>query len=89
MSIYFLNHTLGYTLQKKMYAVIKNALCGEFNCHIKKYDKYNILECFLKHDFYTFYGSVLTLIGFAIFTEKILYVFKILSIHLAIPATCD
>ena len=37
---------------------------------------------------YTFYGMVLTLIGFAIFTENTLYVFKILSIYLAIPATC-
>ena len=48
-------------------------------------------ECFLKHDVcatYTFYGSVFTLIGFAIFTENTLYVFKIFSIHLAIPATC-
>ena len=34
----------------------------------------------------TFYGSVLTLIGFAIFTENTLCVFKILSIHLAEPA---
>ena len=31
----------------------------------------------------TFYGSVLTLIGFAIFTENTLCIFKILSIHLA------
>ena len=37
---------------------------------------------------YTIYGSVFTLIDFAIFTENALYVFKILSIHLAIPATC-
>ena len=33
----------------------------------------------------TFYGIVLTLIGFAIFTENTLCIFKILSIHLAIP----
>ena len=43
-------------------------------------------ECFLIHDvcvlLYTFYGSAFTLIGFAIFTENRLYVFKILSIHL-------
>ena len=51
-------------------------------------------ECVLKHDVCAtiyilhVYGSVFTLIGFAIFTENTLYVFKILSIHLAIPTTC-
>ena len=47
--------------------------------------------CFLKHDVWaTSYilRSVFTLIDFAIFTENALYVFKILSIHLAIPASC-
>ena len=47
------------------------------------------IGCFLKLDvcvvLNTFYGSVLTLMGFAIFTENTLCVFKILSIHLAIP----
>ena len=37
-------------------------------------------KCFLKHDVW---ASVFTLIDFAIFTENTLYVFKILSIHLA------
>ena len=48
------------------------------------------LGCFMKLDVCVllnpFYGSVLTLIGFAIFTENTLCVFKILSIHLAEPA---
>ena len=45
------------------------ALCGQFNCHIRRYN------------FYIFYCSVLTLISFAMFTENTQYVFKILSIH--------
>ena len=46
-------------------------------------------ECFLKLDvcvlLNAFYGSVLTLNDLAICTENTLCVFKILSIHLAIP----
>ena len=65
----------------------ENTLCVQFNCHRKKYDKYNFLGCFMKLDvcvlLNTFYGSVLALIGFAINT---LCVFKILSIHLVEPA---
>ena len=41
-----------------------------------------LFECVLLN---TFYDSVLTLIGFAMFTENTLCVFKILSIHLAVP----
>ena len=33
-----------------MDAVLKNALCGEFNCHKKSTTSKTSFECFLKHD---------------------------------------
>ena len=60
--------------------------------NLKSTTSTTVFQCFLKHDvratLYILYGSVFTVIDFAIFTENALYVFKILSILLAIPATC-
>ena len=81
--------TLLVTRCKKQDAVLKNALCVQFNCHRKKYNKYNFFECFVKSNvcvlLNAFYGSCLSLYDIAICTENTLCVFKILSIHLAIP----
>ena len=84
----FLNHTLGYTMQKKRMRFIKMHCVYNLIVTEKSMTSITFLDAF--EAWYvcvllnTFYGSVLTLIGFAILTENTLCVFKILSIHLAI-----
>ena len=50
VNLFFKTHPWLHDAKKKPDVVLKIALCVEFNCHGKKYDKYNILECFLKLD---------------------------------------
>ena len=90
VSLFFKSHPWLHDANKQIRFLkmhyVKNLIVTE-----KSMTSTTVFECFLKHDVWaTLYilRQCFTLIDFAIFTENALYVFKILSIHLAIPAIC-
>ena len=69
-----------------MHVVLKNALENLILTEKRKCTtSITFFECFLKR----YLKQSMAVIGFAIFTKNALYVFKILSILFAIPATSD